>query len=383
MKEQAFAYVDMHREEIIGLWRELVMQESFFENKAGVDCVAAILQQHFEQLGGKVKYHEYESVGNMLVGIWGDADKAAPIALLGHMDTAMPTGATQTNPFRITDGKAYGPGVLDMKGGIVIALFAMKALQAAGYNGRAIKWILAGDEESTHQNSDQPDKFVQEARGACAAFNFETGFINDGIVIGRKGIQRFILEVKGVAAHVGNDPENGRSAILEMSHKIMDIHGLTDFAQGVSYNVGTIVGGTTPTATPDYCKIVVDVRHKKVSDAEKIIADMQKIADKTYIAGTATKMSIARPFMPMETTEGVMELFKTVQEAAVENNLGAPTPVYVGGASDSAYSVIAGVPTVCSMGVKGGRNHSPEEFAIVDTMFERCKLIIATILKLN
>lgn len=382
MKKAAFAYIDAHKAEMISLWNDLVMQESFFEDKQDIDKVAERLKLEFEAAGGQVKMHEYEKAGNMLVGQMNSSNANAPIVFMGHMDTVCKKGTIATRPFEIKDGVAYGPGVLDMKGGNVIALYVMKALQAAGYDKRPFKWLLAGDEENAHPHSNAADVFIEQAKGAIVAFNMETGFVNNSIVVGRKGVMRFILEVKGVSAHVGNDPENGRSAILEMAHKIIDVENLTDFEVGTTYNVGTIIGGTVANATPDYCKVVIDIRHKNVSDRENITSALQAIADKTYIQGTQTILTPGTTFAPMETTDGVMQVFELVKSTSMEEGFGEPTPITTGGASDSAYSVIAGVPTLCSMGVKGGRNHSPEEFAVVDTMFERAKLLIACILKL-
>lgn len=382
MKKLAFDYIDAHRDEMIALWQDLVMQESFFDDKEDIDKVGVRLKQEFEAAGGTVNMCEYEQAGNMLVGTLGAERNNEPVVFMGHMDTVCKKGTIATRPFAIKDGVAYGPGVLDMKGGNVIALYVMKALSAAGYNKRPFKWLLAGDEENAHPHSDAANVFIEQAKGAVAAFNMETGFVNNNIVVGRKGVIRFVLEIKGVSAHVGNDPENGRSAILEMAHKIIDIEKLTDFEVGTTYNVGTISGGTVANAVPDYCKVLIDIRHKSVSDREQITKCLQAIADKTYVPGTTTTLIPSTTFAPMETTEGVMQVFNLVKETSIEEGFGIPSPITTGGASDSAYSVIAGVPTLCSMGVKGGRNHSPEEFAVVETMFERAKLLIACILKL-
>lgn len=383
MKKQAFTYIDTHKNEMIALWKDLVMQESFFDDKEGVDQVSARIKQEFEAAGGTVCMKEYQTAGNMLIGELGTDTNNAPIIFMGHMDTVCKKGTIANRPFEIRDGIAYGPGVLDMKGGNVIALYVMKALHSAGYTKRPFKWLLAGDEENAHPNSDAAEVFMKESKNALAAFNMETGFVNNSIVVGRKGVMRFILEIHGVSAHVGNDPENGRSAILEMAHKTIDIENLTDLQIGTTYNVGTIIGGTVANAVPDYCKVIIDIRHNNVSDRDKITQSLQSIADKTYIQGTKTVLTPSTTFAPMETTEGVMQIFELVKSTSIEEGFGTPVPITTGGASDSAYSVIAGVPTLCSMGVKGGRNHSPEEFAVVDTMFERAKLLIACILKLG
>ena len=382
-KQQAFQFIDSHRDEMVALWQEVVNMEGGPHEKPGIDLVAGRFRQVLDEVGAAIRTVEFAQAGNMLI-----AELPGPIAtpgvlFLGHMDTAIAAGAIARQPFTIRDGKAYGPGVLDMKGGIVAFLYAIKALRAAGYNARPIKVVLAGDEEVLHARSSAPDVFMTEAKGHAAAFNTETGFVDNGIVVGRKGVARFMLEVHGVAAHAGNDPENGRSAILEMAYKIIDVQNLTDKEKGISFNVGVMQGGKTSTAVPDYAKIDIDVRYKDPDDLEWILGKLQQVADKTHVDGTTGKATFMEGIKPMKTTDAVLQLFELVRKTSVENAFGEPYAKVVGGASDSAYSIIAGVPTVCSMGVKGGRNHSPEEFAVVDSLFERAKLLAACVLNLD
>ena len=382
-KQRAFQFIDSHRDEMVALWQEVVNLESGPHEKAGIDTVAGRFRQVLAKAGAATRTVDFDQAGNMLIAELGEPAAKPGILFLGHMDTAIAAGAIARQPFTIRDGKAYGPGVLDMKGGIVAFLYAIQALQAAGYNARPIKVVLAGDEEVLHARSNAPDVFMAEARGCAAAFNTETGFVDNGIVVGRKGVARFMLEVHGVAAHAGNDPENGRSAILEMAYKIIAVQNLTDKEKGISFNVGVMQGGKTSTAVPDYAKIDIDVRYKDPDDLEWILAQLQQVADKTQVDGTRSQVTYMEGIKPMKTTDAVLQLFELVRKTSVENGFGEPYAKVVGGASDSAYSIIAGVPTVCSMGVKGGRNHSPEEFALVDSLFERAKLLAACLLNLD
>lgn len=381
--EKAFQFVDQHRDEMVALWKKIVSIESGPNDKVGVGRVADVLQKSLADEGAICRLHEFEKAGSMLIAEIG-SDRSLPgVVFLGHMDTACPTGAVAERPFKIEDGIAYGPGVLDMKGGLVIALYAMKALNSIGYDLRPLKAIFAGDEEVLHAHSNAPDLFIQEAQGAAAAFNLETGFKDDGIVVGRKGVARFMLEVHGIAAHAGNDPENGRNAILEMAYKIIKVQNLTDPVKKISFNVGVIEGGTTSTTVPDYTKIYIDVRYREPGDLTFITDQLEKIADEVRVQGTTSTVTFMEGIKPMKTTEEVKKLFEVVKQTCLEQGFGQPYAKSVGGASDSAYSVLAGVPTVCAMGVKGGRNHSPEEHAIVETLFERTKVLVACILNLN
>lgn len=382
-KAQVFQFIDEHREEMLALWQELVNLESGSQHKPGIDAVAGRIQQILENEGASTRIVEMEQAGNMLIGELGADRKEAKVLFLGHMDTVFPAGTIAKRPFTIRDGVAYGPGVLDMKGGIVAALYAMKALQSAQYNERPLKMILAGDEEIAHVNSNAAELFMAEARGAAAAFNCETGFTDDAIVTGRKGTVLFELKVKGIAVHAGNEPENGRSAIVEIAHKVIAIQNLTNWKTGTTFNVGVIEGGTVPNAVPGHSKIVVDVRYLEPELLPEIRRQMQEVAAETYVAGTTTTITEIPGIAPMKRTPDGNELFSTVKRTYAEMGLGIPYAKLVGGGSDSAYSVLAGVPTVCAMGVKGGRNHSPEEFAIVDSLFERAKLLAACVINLN
>jgi len=382
IKEQAFRFIDDHRDEMLGLWRDMVNQESGSEYKEGVDKLQEMIKAILAADGAGVRIYEFEKAGNMLVAEIGSGNKPAVI-FGGHVDTVFKTGTIERRPFTMKEGKAYGPGALDMKGGIVAFLYAVKALRAAGFNDRTFKIMLAGDEEIGHPFSNAPEIFMKEGAGCAAAFNCETGFADNAIVVGRKGVGRFWMETRGVAAHVGNDPENGRSAILDLAHKIIEIEKLTDWNVGTSFNVGTIEGGTVTNATPDYAKISIDVRFVDDGAISVFTKQLEDIAARVYVAGTTTTLSGGATFKPMLTTEGVRRLFNLVKETYAEVGFGVPYEKQSGGGADSAYTVMAGVPTVCAMGVKGGRNHSPEEYAVVETLFERAKLLAACVLNID
>lgn len=372
-KEEIIRLIDADRENMLKLWQEFVNTDCGFSCKAGVDAVAAKIAKILEGLGFVTREIPCEKAGNVLIGELGDMSKPF-IILTGHMDTVFPEGEVAKRPFTIKDGKAYGPGVLDMKGGIVIFLSALKAVLAQGWNRYPIKVILAGDEEVAHQYSDTSDYIMQESKGAFAAFNFETGFMDDGVVIERKGMYRFTMEVFGRGAHVGNDPENGRSAIKEIAHKTLDIEALNGTEKGVTINVGVIEGGTVCNAVPAYAKITCDMRYTN-PDAVAIMKEkLGEIARRQYVPDTRTVMTDMVNFRNMQTLPGTEKLLKVVQDAAADIGLKVPHGKAVGGGSDSAFITAAGVPAVCALGVQGGRNHTVEEFAVVETLFERAKL---------
>lgn len=381
MREKAWAAIDADHENMLELWQELVNVDCGTANKAGVDSVANKLEAILQGLGFKTRQVQFAKAGNMLIGELGDLTKPFVI-LTGHMDTVFKDGTAAERPFKIVDGKAYGPGCLDMKGGIVIFLSALKALLAQGYKEHPIKVILAGDEENGHANSNADEVFMTESKGAFAAFNFETGFEDGGLVVERKGVWQFTLEAYGRSAHVGNDPENGRSAIIEICHKALDINALTDWETGCTFNVGIIEGGTVSNAVPAYAKIKCDMRYNDYKYVAEMKKKVQAIADKQYVPDTKTVFTSLTEFRNMQEVAGTETLFELVRAAAVEMGLPAPKPKAVGGGSDSAYTTAVDVPTICAMGVQGARNHTAEEYAVVSTLYDRAKLLVAVLTKI-
>lgn len=269
-----------------------------------------------------------------------------------------------------------------MKGGVTLAIHGLQALQNAGFDKYAFKVVFAGDEETGHKNSDLAETMMAEFKGALAAFDFETGFMNDNVVVERKGFYRFIMETFGRSVHAGNEPENGRNAIVELARKAVDIDALTDWNTGTTINVGTIEGGTVANAVPAYARMEVDVRYLDPADFEKKKEQFEVIAGKVYIKDVTTKMTPVAGLEPMVRLDGNMKLFDVYKSVYEEEGFGSPKPILVGGGSDATYTTKVGVPTVCAVGVKGGLNHTVDEFADVESLFMRAKVFIGTVLKL-
>lgn len=375
IRKQIAVYIEEHRDAMMDFWRQLVQIESGSANKAGVDAVARRVQAELDTIGAHTEIHEMKRAGNMLVSVLNEDVPEAPVLLLGHMDTVFPDGTVAARPFTMRDGKAYGPGVLDMKGGVTIAVFAMKALKEAGWAGRPVRLVLAGDEEVGHCDSDCDQQIMEQAPGAVAAFNCESGRLGNEVVIQRKGALTYRMDVTGIAAHAGNEPEKGRSAILEMAHKVIAIQNLTDWQQGTTYNVGVISGGTVANAVPDAASIIIDVRYLKKEYVPDIEAKLQDVARTTYVDGTKASLTRLSCCIPMERMAETDGLLAKVQDAYASFGMPRPSGITVGGGSDSAYTVAAGVPTICAMGVEGSRHHSPEEYAGIESLYARAKAL--------
>lgn len=379
---QLFDKVDQNREAMVDTWKLLVDRDCGSGNKAGVDGVGRDVKDFLEKCGFKVWFHEYEKAGNMLVAEYGDASKPF-IVLTGHMDTVFGDGTAAARPFTIKDGKVTGPGVLDMKGGVCILLSTLEALHAAGFDDFPCKVILVADEEPAHVFSNAPEVIEKESKGAKCAFNFETGFPDHALVVQRKGCWRFFIETFGLGCHVGNDPQNGRSAILEMAHKIIEIENLTDYSKQYNVNVGTIEGGTVANAAPAHCKVECDFRYVHPEDLPILRKKVEEVCAKQYVPDVTTKLYDSVGFAVMPQLPSNLELLKIAQEVAEESGFPVPGPKLCGGGSDAAYTEAAGVPTLCGTGVEGSRNHTVEEWADVDSLFRRAKQMAGILLKLN
>lgn len=381
-RDKAYQWIDEHKDEMISLWKEMVTIDSGIGVKEGGMAMGNLCAGILEKLGFSIRRVPYEKCGDTIIGERGDMTKPFTI-LMGHMDTVFFKGEPEKRPFTIKDGKAYGPGVLDMKGGVTILLSTLQALHEAGFEDFPCKVILDADEEPAHAFSNASEVIQKEAEGAKCAFNFETGFTDHSLVVQRKGCWRFFIETFGRGCHVGNDPENGRSAILEMAHKIIEIEKLTDYSKQYNVNVGTIEGGTVANAAPAYCKVECDFRYTHPEDLPLLRKKVDEVCSRQYVPDTSTKVSDSVGFATMTRLPGNIELLKIAQEVAEESGFPKPEARLCGGGSDAAYTTAMGVPTLCAVGVEGARNHTVEEWADIDSLFRRAKQMAGILMKVN
>lgn len=375
--------IEKNKDDILDLWARIVNIDSGSYNKDGVDKVALVLKNELDSLGFNTKIVEMKKAGNTLVGTWNEESNKEPIIFMGHMDTVFSSKESKERPFLIKDDKAFGPGVLDMKGGLVIGIFAAKALIESGYNKRPIKVIYLGDEEVAHINSNAVELIKREADKAKACLNFESGRLNNEVVVSRMGTRDFKVKIQGVAAHSGNDPEMGRSAIVQGANLVIELEKLNDIKRGKLINCGLIKGGISTNTIPDSCEIGILTRYKTREIGEEILKDIKEVLSKTFVEGTKTEFETKVGIGPMEKTDEVMGLFNLLSE--VNEKLGNKklVPIEVGGGSDAAFTSEIKIPTVCALGVVGEFNHTDKEYAVVDTMYERIELAANTVYELD
>ena len=363
------------RDEQIEFLARLVNHDSGTDDVMDVSRVGAILAERLERLGFTLRRVASERFGDHLVG---DKPGTGPKRFLfvGHYDTVFASGTAKQRPFRIDgQGRAWGPGVYDMKGGLAAVLYALRAHAEARtrtWAETSIGVVFNADEERLSPTS-RP-VIEAEARRAHSVGILEPARPGGEYVMARKGAGTFYLEVKGKASHAGLQPELGASAIWDLAQKVAALHGLTDFDTGTTVNVGTIRGGERPNVVADRASAEVDLRAWSAADAEAAMAAMRKICEAAHVPGTSARLSGQVNFPPwppgLPGTERLLAIMRTVG-----GELGVDVrAIKTGGGSDGNHtSAIA--PTLDGMGPKGSRAHSEEEFVEIATLLERTKMI--------
>ncbi len=373
--------IDSRYEEMKQTLVEMALIESPSEYKEGVDKVCDYIRAFCEKMGMDVTVHDYEKAGKTLVAVFNKDSGKKGVALMGHMDTVHFVGKFGDNPIKIDGDFIYGPGVFDCKGGLVIAMYAVKALKDIGYDNRPVKFIFSGDEEVGHLLSDDmgAEVFRQESKDIMAAINCESGMLDGRIAVGRKGSARYRIDIKGIAAHSGNDPDKGASAIREAAHKILEIERNTDF-KNTTYSCGVISGGTVPNIIPDKCSFIVDVRIREREAIETSRKLLEEITGTSYVEGTSSGMNVLlKAYEPMEETPENNKLYKLFEIAGEEVGASKTVPYFSGGGSDAFFTSKMGVPTICGTGIMGEANHTLKERARLSSLPERAKVLAAMI----
>jgi glutamate carboxypeptidase len=339
-------------------------------NAAGIARMQAELRRELEALGFAVESVDGESLVR--------ARRPGPagsqrLLLIGHVDTVFEPGSGFDALAPTENGRAVGPGAADMKGGLVVMLRAIWTLARSGDLARA-SWtvVLNSDEEL---GSPASRALLQaEARAADLGFVFESVQEDGAMVRSRRGVGEFELEVEGVAAHAGSAHEEGRSAILELAHQVIALEALTDRARGVSVNTGTIRGGSKRNVVPAHASARIDVRFDDARAGEELRARIEALTAQTHVPGTRARIRGALHRPPKLATPATDALLARHAEVARDLGVDLPPPIHAGGGTDGSLTAAVGLPTLDSLGVRGGRAHTHAEFAVQDSMAERAAL---------
>ncbi len=380
--KKIFEIIEAKQKEYEALLEELVTLESYTPDKSGVDAVGNRIRSFAEEKGFLVKVVPFEKAGNGLLITWNEEASLPPVAFTGHMDTVFPKGTFEKTVFRKENGRFYGPGVFDMKGGLVIGLMVMDVLKETGYRQRPLKFIMIGDEELSEGLSGEAGKsfICDSARGCAAAITLEGG---DGkiITVGRKGSIRYKVQVIGRASHAGTRYAEGISAIKEAAWKILEIEKPSDQEQ-ITYNCGLISGGTSPNTVPENAEFTLYNRYWRMDQRQEIKKHVEGIIAKSFIPGTHSTFEIIGERLPMEETKDNYALAEHINIICQKYGFGERVPFLQSSGSDASYTTMVGTPSVCSMGAVGRYAHSKEEYVEAESLISSAKVLAATIVEL-
>jgi glutamate carboxypeptidase len=354
--------------------RPLVEQNSFTGNKAGGDAVGEQLRALFAIEGLSAQVVPSVRFADHLV-FRSEGNGQAPVALLGHHDTVFPPGVFEG--YRVDGPLRRGPGVLDMKGGLVVVAFALRALaETRGLHTLpALRVVVVGDEEV---GSPEGQEVIRGAvQGARAALVFESGRANDAIITRRKGTGGLTVRAYGKAAHAGNAHADGANAIWALARFIDRAQGLTDYGRGVTVNVGKVGGGQGKNTVPDAAEALADVRFTTRADGEAVVEQLRQVAAEAALSVPGTRLEVeggvAR--LPLERSEQSAALMQRYAACARACGLGGAEATLVGGGSDASTSSSMGIPSIDGLGPRGKGFHTVDEHIEVDTLVPRAQAL--------
>ncbi|MEZ5843485.1 MAG: M20 family metallopeptidase [Hyphomicrobiaceae bacterium] len=366
---------------MLALLEEAVNTDSGSYDKAGVDRCGVVFERFFAGEGIATRREAQEVFGDAIhVLPVENGSNEPPILLMGHRDTVFPIGEAGRRPFRIADNRAYGPGVSDMKSGLVINAFVLAAFKRFGGAPRPVAGLITSDEE-IGSPACRP-VIERTARGARAVFNSEPGRPSGNVVTARKGGVFMAMTITGRPAHSGGNFEAGISAIGELAHKILAIHALTDLDRGITLNVGIVKGGEAVNMVAPSAEAAIDLRYKEPADRGRIVRRIEEIVATSHVAGTTASLEIKGEFNPLNPTPGSDALFRAYQAAAADAGLEVEGE-FSGGCADSGFTAAVGCPTVCAVGPVGGKAHTPEEYLEVASLVPRAQALALAIMRLE
>jgi len=371
-----FREIEKNEVKYIKFWEDICNFETVSNDKEALDGLVDFIQKFALEEGFVVKRTPFEKCGDFLtIDINEGTEKG--YMFLAHMDTVHVKGKFGYPPVKIEGNKMIGPGVIDCKGGIAVALLVMQSLQTLGYD-KHLRLILTSDEEISNSLGGKKElEFIKDsAEGFKGAFNCEVAREGE-VVVSRKGIMRIKIHITGKPSHAGIDYFAGVSAIREAAYKIIELESRSKDG-ATTYNCGIIQGGDMFNIVPAKCTMCVDVRVNSIEDMEEAYKVVEEISATSFVEGSEAEIELMSRRMPMMRTKETNELFEKLREVSLTNGLGDLIPIESGGGSDSAYTQLAGVPSVCAVGTCGDYCHTVNEYAEIDSLVKRAKLLAAT-----
>jgi glutamate carboxypeptidase len=357
--------------DMVDLLRRLVLMESPSASKEHVDKLGLFVAEQCRAIGADVTLYPGETSGDMPFAVWNGAAPGKPIMILTHIDTVWPVGTLETMPLRELDGVLYGPGVLDMKAGLAIALEAMRGLHDRGEIPNRPIWLFVNSDEEI--GSPQSRALIVEKAGQCGlVLVMEPASEGEALKTWRKGIARYTVRTVGRASHAGQAPESGINAVIEAAHQALYLHSLNDLPNGTSVSVTVIQGGIGINVIPPEASMEVDVRFLKATEAARVDTAVQNLTPRLPGAAVTVEGGVDRG--PMERDEQMIRAFRYVQE--IGRSLGLELPEGgSGGASDGNFTAAMGIPTLDGLGGDGLGLHAAHEQVRIRSLPRRAALL--------
>ena len=375
MKTITKTFIGSRIDDFISDLETLVNIDSSSDNTAGIADVARFLSRRLEAIGFTTLL---ERLGDRGVPCLKASNRSTgqpfDIMFLGHMDTVFPKGEAGKRPFALNGDRAFGPGVCDMKGGLLVALHVIEALHHADVLDRlSIAVCFNGDEEVGSGSSRQ--WIEAHARNSRRVFVFEPCRPGHRFVLNRKGGGGYEITARGTAAHAGVEPEKGANAAVEIAHQILAVQRYNDEApDGVSAHVTVLRGGEKSNIIPDTARVKVDVRVARKDQVPRVESFFQSLPDRTHVSGVTLSVigGVGRP--PMEADEKTLQLWRMFEEQA--ENIGMTIDsVTTGGCSDGNFSSALGIPTIDGMGPIGANAHREDEYVVLGSIVPQVRII--------
>lgn len=371
--EQVFSFIEGASEKYVDFLYNICSCEARAYDKQTIDRMVDYITSFAQDEGLQVTRTPMDACGDFLtIEINPGCEKAA--LFMAHMDTVFDKGVFGDPPVRREGDRLFGPGVIDCKGGIAIAILCMKSLLDNGFD-KHVRLILTSDEEISNILGGEKEQqfFREQSAGFPCAINCETAE-KDQVVVGRKAILKYRLDIKGVSGHAGKHVFSSKNAVVEAAHKIVAL-SQKSVPGGTTYSCNIIQGGTVLNVIPDSCSFSIDIRALTVRDMEIAKQEVEAVAQTSFIPGTTCMVNLLSTRPPMEKTPQTMALLQSLLDVCHKYGLGTLTPMESGGGSDSCYTQLAGIPSICGMGASGGLQHTPKEFLNIPTIPLRAKIL--------
>jgi len=375
----------MNLEKFLKEVEEIVNIDSGSYDIEGLNKVAEWLVERYEKDGYYVQYtHQGEIQRPHIIATTIDPqkfdEKEKPIDLMfiGHMDTVFPRGTVAERPFRIENGKAYGPGAADMKSGVLLALYVANALREQ-YPELSIAMVINSDEELG--SNDSAEVLKSFSKYVKFGIDMEPGRISGNAVMARKGVCEYTIRIHGIASHAGNAPEKGASAIREMARWIIDAESLNDRERGITINAGVVKGGTTSNVVPEYAEVVLDVRFWNLEDRDELERKFQTFAASPVVENVKVTVEKTSEFPPMKLLPETQRMVDFMLEEAEKLGQSFSFEKSAGG-SDASLVAGEGTPIIDACGPCGDYLHNEKEYFVIDTVEERYQTLLATVKRL-